>query len=650
MAVVSAHGVAAQQSRSDKPSVMIVFDGSGSMWGRLAGAQQAKFEIVRESLRTALAPIAGRVNLGLVIFGMSARGGCNVSEVAVAPGEDQAGEILERLDKFNPQGRGPVVRGLQTAVAALADGNGPKRIILVHDDPDNCGQDVCAALSGFQETLPGIQISAVFVAPKPEQKGHMACLAKTGGKVIEADDADAVVAAVRSLVALASSAPTVRTGPSPPANTGQRRLQEREERKPTPGLVLSAVLTEGGAPLADGVSWRVTTEAGKPAVAARQLASAQPTIALKPGQYVVEARAGTRTVRQTISVKSGDRTSFTANFDAARIVLGTALKSDSPRLPQAVFEVMPLDGADATPVWFGPAPAEPLLVAPGRYRVSVSAGRVSRQHEITLAAGQTADQRQPLSAGYLKLQTKAAVDVAQEGLVFTVAVDDPQRPSGRRVVARSAAAAPVFLLPAGTYYVSAQQGGRVAQELVGIAAGDTVTKVLALHGMALTVRHRLKGRSEPPDARVSTTIWRLDDTGGKDVVARSTEPDPTFRLAPGRYRVLSVVGDQNVRMLRQFSVGSEAAGDLVLEHVAGTLQLSLSTELRAAARTEAGGVYWRVYDRKGRVVFRSTQVAPKAVLNVGTYGVMADIGTSQIRDTVVVTSGQRVELTLRKTK
>ena len=35
------------------PAVMLVFDGSGSMWGRLEGEKQAKFVTAREALKTA---------------------------------------------------------------------------------------------------------------------------------------------------------------------------------------------------------------------------------------------------------------------------------------------------------------------------------------------------------------------------------------------------------------------------------------------------------------------------------------------------------------------------------------------------------------------------------------------------------------------
>lgn len=655
--VATTQGASAQQAspaRSAKPSVMIVFDGSGSMWGRIAGTQLPKFEAAREALRSALMPYGKHIDVGLVTFGQSSSGSCAVAEVAAAPRAGQALTVVERLEKFNPQGRGPVVLGLETAVQALKSMPGPRHVILIHDDPDNCGQDLCSTVAEIQKTTPELRIHVVFLTPKPNQKGSMACLSKTGGKVFEVDDAEAATTAIEKVVALASASRSDgfdgRQPDGPQGNGDQRNESRRAEPAPTPGLTLRAVLTDGGKPLASGVAWRVTTEDGKPAAPAGQLAGAQPSIALNPGRYVVEARAGLRTLRQTVTVEPGVRTPFAANFKAARLLLGATLKAGAQRLTQAVFEVTPLEGGDGKPVWYGTAPAEPLLVAPGRYRVSVSAGRVSHQQDVELDAGQTSDQRLALKAGYLALEAKPPSEDVTQDLIFSVAVDDPQQPSGRRVVARSAATAPVFLLPVGTYYVSVQQGHASTQDLVGITAGDTVRKVLNLHAMALTVRQRLKGATELPDAPVKTTIWRVDNGQQGGVVARSTKPDPTFRLAPGRYRVLGVVGGQNARMLRQFSVGSEDEGELVLEHVAGTLQLSVAKGLKTGAGASSDEIYWRVYDRAGHAVFRSTGMAPKVVLNVGTYQVRADFGASQFRDTVVVTSGQQVVLTVGKSR
>ena len=55
-------GVRAQPG--DAAAVVIVFDGSGSMWGPIEGTRQSKLVVAREGVRRALAKLAPQTRVG----------------------------------------------------------------------------------------------------------------------------------------------------------------------------------------------------------------------------------------------------------------------------------------------------------------------------------------------------------------------------------------------------------------------------------------------------------------------------------------------------------------------------------------------------------------------------------------------------------
>src|SRR5690606_31240740 len=62
---------------------IIVFDGSGSMWGQIDG--KPKLEIARQALRDMLATVPDTMELGLMAYGHREKGNCNDIETLVAP-------------------------------------------------------------------------------------------------------------------------------------------------------------------------------------------------------------------------------------------------------------------------------------------------------------------------------------------------------------------------------------------------------------------------------------------------------------------------------------------------------------------------------------------------------------------------------------
>jgi Ca-activated chloride channel family protein len=60
---------AAVSMAADPSSVMIVLDGSGSMWGTIDGSRLNKLTLVRDNMRRALGRLGPETRVGLTGFG-----------------------------------------------------------------------------------------------------------------------------------------------------------------------------------------------------------------------------------------------------------------------------------------------------------------------------------------------------------------------------------------------------------------------------------------------------------------------------------------------------------------------------------------------------------------------------------------------------
>ena len=129
---------------ADPPTVMIVLDGSGSMWGNIEGSRINKLSLVRDGIRRGLGKIGPETRVGLTGFGHR-RGDCGDVEVMLPAEKLDAERIMAPLGPYNPKGRGPLTTALREAAKSLAGQQGRRSLVLINDDADNCQQDACAA-------------------------------------------------------------------------------------------------------------------------------------------------------------------------------------------------------------------------------------------------------------------------------------------------------------------------------------------------------------------------------------------------------------------------------------------------------------------------------------------------------------------------
>lgn len=637
---------AAKPAGAEGPAVMIVFDGSGSMWGRIDGDNKTnKFSVAREALRQALEKPGLTARVGLMSFGHRRKADCNDIEIIVPPQAGEPDRIMAPLGKLNPRGKGPLSNSLREAAKALA-GQKVASIVLVHDNADNCQQDACAAADEIAKAQPGLAIHAIGAGLEPDDVKRMACVARGGGKFVNAENADQVTTAIGEAMQAALKSPAPSKAPAGAAPTDSAPQAAAAPKAPASpqgaagisSLGVAARLGASGPAVDVPLRWRVT-RVGE----AVPLLDTEAKEILKPlpaGKYEVEARIGQVVGRQTVDVPAGAPASAILALEAGRIRYALRNGKAADGIAGTVVSLAPV-GADGKPAGGPPmllsrASTGDLFLAPGTYMLSADQGAVHRETKLTVAAGDVRTEEVQLATGRLAVTAQA-----QEGgpvldqAMFIVSVDDPDAPQGLREVARSGSATPEFVLPAGSYQVTARVDTTEARQRIAVSAGDLVRAAVVLGLGRIQVTHTLDAALVKALPNVTTRVTRID--GDPRVVARGNGLNPSFALPAGRYRVESAIGDQNARALADLDL--KAGGGVTVTMRIDTARVQMRPGGAALLPTQ-GDMLWEIRDAKGRVVWRTIQPEPKALLIPGRYTIRSETRGRVVEQVIDVAAGE----------
>jgi Ca-activated chloride channel family protein len=625
---------------ADPPTVALIFDGSGSMWGRLGTEANSKLAMARDAVRQSLTTIDRNTLVGLTSFGHRRVGDCTDVELVLPPAPVDADRISAPLLKLNPKGRGPIGLALRRTAQALP-GNGPESIVLIHDDPDNCQDDPCAAAAEIHRVKPRLAIHVISLGLKPEDVERMSCVAKaTGGKWFDVQASASMPGAVTEALRLASL-----DAPATSLQVPAPRPAVRPTDSGPPGLRPSAVLSPGADALDAPVKWRVwrgPTAEGSPVAEASE---PFPSIALTPGTYTVEGQIGLASGRHTVEVAGERPTRLALPLNAGIVQLAASIFKEDATSPTAVLSLAevaaPGSGSGDRVLWVGPAQPTELVIPAGTYKVVLQDRQFRAEKAIVVPAGSQGTATIAPQAGRLRVRVHDQNGENAGGLVLcTVLEDDPAAPSGRREVARSAARNAEFMLPAGTYHVAARRGAAEVREVVALAAGDDIARTLVLGTARLSLSTRLTSRPDSTGVQAAYRVVRSDD---KTEVARADGPAFDIELPPGRYAVESRVGDQNAVATREIEMKVGADQSLVLNPAAAPVQLKLSGAPPALAAPE---IFWEVQDAAGRTVWRTIGSEPQGVLAGGRYTARLEIRERRVEKPFEVRPGEATTVEL----
>lgn len=199
-------------------NVMVVFDGSNSMWGQIEGV--AKIEIARDAMGGLLGEWVDERQVGLMAYGHRRRGDCGDIEVLVEPGEASRQTILGRINGVTPTGKTPLTDAVEQAAIALSYTDQPATVVLISDGLESCERDPCALAETLEQNGVGFTAHVVgFGLGSDEDASSLSCIAEnTGGQYITATSAaelGAAFSAVSTAVAEAAPEPTPEPEPEP---------------------------------------------------------------------------------------------------------------------------------------------------------------------------------------------------------------------------------------------------------------------------------------------------------------------------------------------------------------------------------------------------------------------------------------------------
>ncbi|MEZ5852575.1 MAG: hypothetical protein R3D68_18240 [Hyphomicrobiaceae bacterium] len=625
--------VGAGQSRAgEPPTLLVVFDGSGSMWGKPDGWMQSKLAAAREGLRVALNDLPKDARLGLLSFGHRRGGDCSDVETILKPGPNAARQVMDLLEKHNPRGRGPITAALTEAARQLEGLRGAATVLLIHDDADNCQQDPCSALPLLQKAKRDVRIHVVSMTSRAGDARHMSCLTEpTGGLNAHVVRASEVVALLQKVVATPAPEPEAKAAAAP---TPTRSPEPPKPQKAAVGLHLSARLGEAGPVVAEPVQWRILREGSDGGIIASALAARQ-SFRLPSGAYRIEGQLGLAKAEARVTVDESTAQALTLAFSAGYVRF-TGQSGPSRALQNAsiaIERLAPPDGPATAPVLVRGG-ASSMAMPAGDYRFSLATGTLRLERLARVSVGQVTPLTPPIDLGELVLNAAAAQGAGPlADATFTVYQDDPDAAGGRREIVHAAGTDASVVLPAGAYAVVARANGVETLERTQVKTGERTRHAITLGSGDLTVSVSLpKGLAA--DVPIAIDVRRQGAPGAGRTLHRSPA---SAVLQAGPYVLEARAGGQNAAIAQEIQIKAGTRVAVALTVPAGRLSLRARS---GGTRAPLPDVTWEVTDAAGGARFAAPEAQPHLLLKPGTYAVtLHHKGRVWARD-VSVTAGE----------
>ena len=206
------------------------------------------------------------------------------------------------------------------------------------------------------------------------------------------------------------------------------------------------------------------------------------------------------------------------------------------------------------------------------------------------------------------------------GLHWRIFPDKPEQTGVLRAIREERAAAPVFVLPPGSYTVHVTFGLASAMKRVQLRS-ETVREVFELPAGGVRFEGKV-GDSKIPPGQISFDVFRGSqfEGGDKRPIAQSVGTGDVVLLPEGTYYVVSNYGDTNATVRSDIRVQAGRLTDVVINHRAAVITLKLVNDHGGEALANTA---WSVLTPGGDVVKETVGAFPKVVLAEGDYSVVA---------------------------
>ncbi|MGI9485048.1 MAG: vWA domain-containing protein [Geminicoccaceae bacterium] len=174
----------------EPPRVMLVLDGSSSMWSRVDG-DVSKIEVAKQTVADLVGDWEAKMEFGITTYGHREEGNCDDIETVLPVGKVESDEVVNAVNKILPRGKTPLAAALRQAAERLDYKNQPATILLVSDGIENCGQDPCQTVADLAAKAKDLTIDIVGFDMNNHQMGQLECIAThASGRMVRADIAD----------------------------------------------------------------------------------------------------------------------------------------------------------------------------------------------------------------------------------------------------------------------------------------------------------------------------------------------------------------------------------------------------------------------------------------------------------------------------
>jgi hypothetical protein len=173
------HDLHAQTDNSPQGRILFIFDGSGSMWGRVDS--RPKIDIARQAISNLINELPADIEIGLQIYGHRVKGDCNDIEMAVPVGQGSRDALLDKIKSISPKGKTPISQSIQLAADKLKQSEEETTIVLISDGKESCGGAPCKLVKTLKELGIKVTIHVVGFDVNQEERDELICIAETGG-------------------------------------------------------------------------------------------------------------------------------------------------------------------------------------------------------------------------------------------------------------------------------------------------------------------------------------------------------------------------------------------------------------------------------------------------------------------------------------
>jgi hypothetical protein len=463
-------------------NAVVVIDHSSSMWTAIGGTP--KIVVARDMLKSLMEEYEGKLNLGLLAFGSKKANACDDIETLKPVGAIDPKAYAQVLDASKPKGTAAVAGSL-AAANAMFKGPGVHSIIMILDGPDNCKADPCAAARALKQKTPDAIVHVIaFDAQAEEKLQDLSCVAEaTGGMFATAISEDELELQLRrafqlalagtpasSVARLAGVAPGAAV---PPGADGPPPVFTSSE----PGsLKLSAVMADGGQPLANGVVWRVFDAHVGDDGSYRLISThrdGNPSITMAPGEYLINAAYGRANITKRVTLWPGKSQQDVFNLNAGGLRLYATL-AKQPLLSEhaLTFDIYSEETdqfGNRLKVISGAKSGVVMRLNGGTYRVHSIYGDSNAviEADVTVEPGKLTEATIDHQAGKVtfKLVQKPGGE-AMADTIWNIYSGDGQ------LVKRSGGAFPSHVLAAGNYQLKVEHNGKEIAAAFAVEPGD----------------------------------------------------------------------------------------------------------------------------------------------------------------------------------